>query len=130
MNPSGQTAHQSILRAFGIYLALCAISAVFAPVSWTWTAGLGTTVSQETALLLGVIGAYLFALALGALVAAWNPSRHRGVIYVLLASQVFDFLVTLRAVVSGSLPLIPGLIFLIATVAWSTLLTLCVWSDY
>ncbi len=126
MSSSQRTPNQSILLAFGVYLALCAVSAFFAPISWLWAAGLGTTVSQEIGLLLGVLGAYLGALALGAFLAARNPSTHTGVIYVLLASQVFDFLVTLRAVYGGALPRVPGTIFLVATVIWSTLLALSI----
>jgi hypothetical protein len=106
-------------------VTVCALSALCAPVSWLWAAGLGTAVSQELALVFSVLGAYLLSLALGAFIASRNPSAHRGVICLLLSSQVFDFLVTVHAVYNGSLPRLPGTIFLVATVVWSTLLALC-----
>jgi hypothetical protein len=116
---------QPILLAFGIYLAICALSAIYAPVSWLWAAGLTTVVSQELSLVFSVMGAYLLALSIGALIASRKPSAHGGVICLLIISQVLDFIVTVRAVYNGSLPRLPGTIFLVATVVWSTLLSLC-----
>lgn len=120
-----KTPTQSILLAFGIYLAICALSAIYAPVSWLWAAGLVTVVSQELSLVFSVLGAYLMALSIGAFIASRKPSAHGGIICLLIASQVLDFLVTLRAVYTGSLPRLPGTIFLVTTVVWSTLLSLC-----
>jgi len=115
---------KSILSAFAVYLLACGLSAIAYPKVWLWTAGLPTVVSSELGLVFGVLGVYLISLSIGAFIASRNPSLHRGVILILLLSQILDFLCTLNAVYAGSLPRLQGTVFLVATVVWSTVLSI------
>jgi hypothetical protein len=124
MNSAQQTTSRKILTAFAVYLLVCGGSAIFIPSTWLWAAGLASTVTSELALVFGVLGAYLLALATGSWIASLNAPQNRGLIIVLLVSQILDFLSTLLAVYNGSLPRIPGTLFLVVTVVWSTLLSL------
>jgi hypothetical protein len=121
MNESGA---RTVMIAFAAYLFVCSISAIFFPVSWLWTAGLNTLISPELGLVFSVLGSYLLSLSIGAWIASRSPAKHRGIIAVLLASQICDFFATLLAVYSGSLPRLPGTGFLVLTVIWSTVLGL------
>lgn len=120
--PSQAPVTSSVLMAFTFYLGVCGVSALFFPVSWLWVAGLSTTVSPESALVFGVLGAYLLSLAVGAWLAARNVRAHRGIVWVLLISQILDFLTTVSAVFDGALPRLQGTGFLVVTVVWGTLL--------
>jgi hypothetical protein len=113
-----------ILRASVVYFAVCGISAIWLPVSWLWVSGLPTTVSNELALTFGVIGAYMLALAVGAYIASRDPVRHHSMTAMLATANLFDFFVTLRAVLQGWLPALNGTAFLVIAVLWCTLLFL------
>lgn len=115
---------RSILIACSVYFAACGLSATFFPSSWLWVSGLPTTLTNELQLTFGVIGAYLLALAFGAYLASRKPDLHKGVILTLIVGNILDFAVTLRAVVSGLLPILNGTVFLVVTVVWATLLVL------
>jgi hypothetical protein len=115
---------RTILLSVAAYFAACGLSAIFMPVSWLWVSGLPTEISNELGLTFGVVGAYLLALACGSLIAAANPAGNGGLILTLMIANVFDFLVTLRAVMNHQLPKWHGIGFLIVTVILSTLLTL------
>jgi hypothetical protein len=115
---------QKILLGTALYFFTCGISAIWLPVSWLWCAGLSTEVSNELHLTFGVIGAYMLALGCGSLIARSSPSSNTGLILTLVIANLFDFAVTLRAVLNKSLPLWHGIAFLIATVVLVTLLTL------
>jgi hypothetical protein len=115
---------RSILRFCVAYFAICGVSAVWFPVSWLWFSGLPTTISNELTLTFGVIGAYMLALAAGAFIASRDPIRHSGLTVTLAIANIFDFFVTLRAVLYGGLPALHGTAFLVVAVLWSTLLLL------
>lgn len=114
----------SILVACSLYFFICGLSALFLPASWLWASGLPVAVSTELRLAFGVVGAYLSALGVGAYIASRRPAQHRGVTVTLLIGNIFDFAVTLRAVVQGGLPVLNGTAFLVVTVVWTTLLLL------
>jgi hypothetical protein len=117
-----------ILLATALYFTVCGLSAILAPWLWLWASGLPTAISNELGLVFGVIGAYLLAFAVGATIASMHPRLHGGLILTLIAANVFDFVVTLRAVVAGLLPTLNGAIFIAATIVWATLLTIA-WVD-
>jgi hypothetical protein len=115
---------RTILLSTALYFAICGLSAILAPSLWLWASGLPTPISNELGLAFGVVGAYLSAFSVGALIASLEPRSHSGLILTLIAGNVFDFIVTLRAVVAGSLPTVNGAIFVAVTIIWSTLLTI------
>jgi hypothetical protein len=78
--------------------------------------------TNELSLAFGVVGAFISALAIGALIASTAPTQHRGLILTLAIANVCDFLATLRATVSGALPWPQGTLFIVVTVVWTTLL--------
>lgn len=114
--------NQNILRVFALYLLVCGASALFLPTSWLWVAGLQRTLSPELTLVFGVLGAYLLSLSIGAWIASRDIVKNRGLVLMLLSSQILDFFSTLKAVFDGALPRAPGTLFLVTTVIWSTLL--------
>jgi len=114
--------NQNILRVFALYLLICGASAVFFPTSWLWVAGLSTSLSPELTLVFGVLGAYLLSLSIGAWIASRDIANSRGLLVMLLSSQILDFFSTLKAVFDGALPRVSGTLFLVTTVVWSTLL--------
>jgi hypothetical protein len=118
------SASRSVLLASSVYFFICGISAVFFPVSWLWAAGLPGPMTTELHLAFGVIGAYLCAFGVGAYIASGHPGNHLGLILTLIAGNAFDFLVTLRAVTAGQLPVLNGTLFLVVAVVWATLLVL------
>jgi hypothetical protein len=95
---------------------------MFFPQSWLWAAGLATNTTPELSLVFGVLGVYLTALSVGAWIAARSPADNHGVIITLIASQMLDFLFTLKGIFSGALPRLQGTGFLVVTVIFSTLL--------
>jgi hypothetical protein len=107
------------------YFFACGASAVFYPTLWLLSAGLPTTVTPELELVFGVAGVYLLALAYGAWRAARSPSTEGGIIAVLLAANILDCVVTLRAVMTGALPTVNGLLFVAVTVVWIVALKKC-----
>jgi hypothetical protein len=122
MNTPNPNLSRSILTAFSGYLLLCGLSAIFFPQSWLWAAGLATNTTPELSLVFGVLGVYLTALSVGAWIAARSPADNHGVIITLIASQMLDFLFTLKGIFSGALPRLQGTGFLVVTVIFSTLL--------
>ena len=122
MKDSKANLPRSILTIFSGYLLICGLSAVFLPKSWLWAAGLPTNVTPELSLVFGVLGVYLTSLAIGSWIASRAPGDNRGVIMTLIASQVLDFLFTLKGVFSGALPRLQGTGFLVTIVIFSTLL--------
>jgi hypothetical protein len=121
-------ASRSVLLAASGYFLVCGVSAILFPQSWLWAAGLSTTVTTELHLAFGVIGAYLCAFAFGAYVASGHPANHTGLISTLVAGNVLDFVVTLRAITQEQLPIVQGSIFVVVTIVWSTLLVLALLS--
>jgi hypothetical protein len=122
MNDSKTDLSRSILTLFSVYLLFCGLSAIFFPTSWIWASGLTAVTTPELSLVFGVLGVYLTALAIGSWVASRAPADNHGVIITLLASQVLDFLFTIKGVFSGALPRLQGTGFLVVTVVFSTLL--------
>jgi hypothetical protein len=122
MNEYKSNLPRSILSLFSGYLLICGLSAVFFPKLWIWAAGLATNTTPELSLVFGVLGVYLTALAIGSWIASRAPAENHGVIMTLIASQVLDFLFTLKGVLSGALPKLQGTGFLVVTVVFSTLL--------
>lgn len=82
--------------------------------------------TPELELVFGVAGVYLLALAYGSWRAARSPSTEGGIIAVLLAANIIDCLVTLRAVVNGALPTVNGLLFVAVTIVWIVALKKCI----
>lgn len=74
--------------------------------------------TPELELVFGVAGVYLLALAYGAWRAARSPSTEHGTVAVLLVANILDCIVTLRAVINGSLPSLNGALFVGVTVVW------------
>ncbi|MFN4895835.1 MAG: hypothetical protein ACK5GN_00985 [Pseudomonadota bacterium] len=122
MNDQNLSNPSSLLAVFAAYLFVCGASAILFPTSWLWSAGLPTSLSPELSLVFGVLGAYLLSLAVAAWIASRNPVINQSIVKILLISQVLDFFTTLQAVYSGGLPRLPGTLFLVVTVVWSTLL--------
>jgi hypothetical protein len=115
---------RTILFSIAAYFAICGLTAIFMPVSWLWVSGLPTEVSNELDVTFGVAGAYLLALACGAFIAGANPPSNGGLILTLMIANIFDFVVTLGAVMNRQLPQLNGIAFLVVTVILVTLLTL------
>lgn len=116
----------TILWLLAIYFLACGASAIFYPSLWLLSAGLPTAMTPELELVFGVAGVYLLALAYGAWRAAKSPCTEQGVISVLLAANIIDCIVTLRAVISGSLPTLNGVLFVVVTIVWIVaLMPLC-----
>lgn len=74
--------------------------------------------TRELELVFGVAGVYLLALAYGAGRAAISPSTNRGIIAVLIVANILDCVVTLKAVIAGSLPILNGGAFVAVTIVW------------
>jgi len=89
---------------------------------WLWAAGLTTGITPELTLVFGVLGVYLSALGIGSWIASRAPFENRGLIKTLIASQVLDFMFTLKGVFAGALPKLQGTGFLVIIVVFSTLL--------
>lgn len=117
---------RTVLLAASVYFAVCGLSALCIPISWLWASGLPTEISPVTRVTFGVIGAYLCALAVGAMIARSNPRTNRGLTLTLAIANLFDFVVTLQAIISGQLPALNGGLFVAIAMVWATLLTL-VW---
>ena len=113
---------RNILWSATAYFASCGLSAIFYPISWLFVSGLPLTISNELSLVFATLGAYLLALAFGAGVSALAPAKHPGLILTLVIGNVFDFCVTLKAVVAQQLPILNGGLFIAITVAWAVML--------
>ena len=123
MNDSQQKFVRTVLRASAAYFAACGLSAIFYPVSWLLVSGLPTSaLSSELQVAFGALGAYLLALALGAVVASLSPLNNPGVILILMVGNFLDFCVTLKAVVALQLPTLNGGLFLAIAMTWTVLL--------
>jgi hypothetical protein len=124
MSNTEQPFTRQILWSSAVYFAACGISAIAYPASWLFVSGLPTTVSTELSLAFGVVGAYLLAFAFGSGISALAPGKHPGLILTLVVGNIFDFCVTLKAVVAQELPILNGGLFIAVTVAWAVLLGL------
>gem|GEM_PF-7035946 len=111
-----------VLIACSAYFLVCGLSALYIPALWLWSAGLPTTVSTELRLAFGVAGTYLCAFAFGCFIASMDPPRHRGIVLTVFVGNLLDFITTLQAIVVGSLPILQGSLFIVATVLWSAFL--------
>ena len=110
MNDTQLTFTRNILWAAAVYFAACGISAITYPTLWLFVSGLPTTLSNE------------LTLAFGAIISAFAPTKHAGLILTLAVGNAIDFCVTLKAVVAQQLPIINGGAFLAITVLWAGLL--------
>ncbi len=107
-----------------IYFWVCGLSAIFYPISWLAIAGLPTTLTDELALVFSVAGTFMLALGTAGIMAAINPHKQTALIFTLIAANLIDFLVTLRAIVAGQLPILRGGLFLAVALTWTVLLGL------
>jgi hypothetical protein len=114
----------TILWSVTAYFWLCGLSAIFYPVSWLVIAGLPTTLTNELALAFAVAGTFMLTMGTAGIMAALNPHKQLGLIVTLMAGNLIDFLVTLRAVVLGQLPMLRGALFLAVAMTWAVLLGL------
>jgi hypothetical protein len=114
----------TILWSVTFYFWVCGLSAIFYPVSWLAIAGLPTVVTNELALAFAVAGTFMLAMGAAGILAVINPHKQVGLIATLMTANLIDFLVTLRAVVLGQLPMLRGAIFLAVAMAWAVLLAL------
>ena len=123
MNETQQRFTRTVLWAAVAYFGACGVSAITYPVSWLFVSGLPTTaLSPELQLAFGALGAYLLALSFGAGIAAFHPVKHPGLIFTLMLGNLFDFCVTLKAVVAQQLPILNGGLFLAIAMAWTVLI--------
>lgn len=122
MNDTQQRFVRTVLWASVAYFAACGLSAIVYPVSWLFVSGLPTTMTSELKLAFGALGAFMLSLGCGASIAAAHPLKHPGVIFTLLLGNLFDFCVTLKAVVAQELPILNGGLFLAIAMTWTVLL--------
>jgi hypothetical protein len=122
MTTQSTTSSSVTLWLCAVYFFSCGISAIAAPQLWLLCAGLSAPLTPELEIVFGVAGVYLLALGYGAARAARAIPNNLGIIAVLIAANLFDFLVTLKEVVVGRLPLPQGGAFLAITLVWITLL--------
>lgn len=119
----------TILWSVTVYFWACGLSAIFYPVSWLAVAGLPTVMTNELALAFAVAGTFMLSMGMAGVIAAINPHKQLGLIVVLMTANLIDFLVTLRAVVLGQLPMLRGALFLAVAMAWAVLLALVLFNS-
>lgn len=119
----------TILWSVTIYFWICGISAIFYPVSWLVVAGLPTILTNELALVFSVAGTFMLTLGVAGIMAAINPHKQTALVLTLMAANLIDFLVTLRAIVLEQLPMVRGALFLAVAMTWAVLLALVLFAS-
>lgn len=119
----------TILWSVTIYFWVCGLSAIFYPISWLVVAGLPTTLTSELALVFSVAGTFMVTLGAAGIMAAINPHKQPALILTLMTGNIIDFLVTLRAIVVGQLPMVQGALFLAVAMTWAVLLALVLFAS-
>jgi hypothetical protein len=117
-----------VVWAAAAYLCICGFSAIMLPQSWLAIAGLTGELTTETALAFAVAGTFMLALGCGGILAALNPQGQLGLIMTMTIANAIDFMVTLRAVITGQLPTLRGILFLAIALAWTILLILVIFT--
>jgi|694.fasta_scaffold05946_10 hypothetical protein len=116
----------TLLWVTALYYCACGLSAIFIPSLWLLAAGLSTEMTPEAQsvlwLVFGVAGVYLLTMAFGATLGAISPSTRRPLLLTLAVGNLIDFVITLKAVVAGSLNMISGGLFLAVAAAFGVLL--------
>jgi hypothetical protein len=85
--------------------------------------------TNELALAFSVAGTFMLTLGIAGIIAAINPHRQTALILTLMAANLIDFLVTLRAVVLEQLPMVRGALFLAVAMTWAVLLALVLFAN-
>lgn len=111
-----------ILHFTATYFFLCGASAIVYPESWLFVSELPLEIPPTLAMVFSVLGGYLVAIGFGATIAARDPLRNAGLVLMLTVANVIDFGVTLKGIITGQLPLGPGMLFLVVTIIFSWLL--------
>ncbi len=119
----------TILWSVTVYFWVCGLSAIFYPISWLVIAGLPTTLTSELALVFSVAGTFMVTLGVAGIMAAINPHKQTALILTLMAANLIDFLVTLRAIVLEQLPMVRGALFLAVAMTWAVLLALVLFTS-
>lgn len=116
----------TLLWVTALYYCSCGLSAIFIPRLWLIAAGLRPELTPETQavlwLVFGVAGVYLLTMAFAAALGAIAPSTRRPLLITLAVGNLLDFVVTLKAVVAGSLNMLSGGLFLAMAAAFGVLL--------
>jgi hypothetical protein len=119
----------TILWSVTIYFWVCGLSAIFYPISWLVIAGLPTVMTNELSLVFSLAGTFMLSLGVAGIVAAINPHKQTGLIVTLMVANLVDFLVTLRAIVLGQLPMVQGALFLAVAMTWVVLIALVLFAS-
>jgi hypothetical protein len=119
----------TILWSVTIYFWVCGLSAIFYPISWLVIAGLPTVMTNELSLVFSLAGTFMLSLGVAGIVAAINPHKQTGLILTLMVANLVDFLVTLRAIVLGQLPMVQGALFLAVAMTWVVLIALILFAS-
>ena len=100
---------QWILNGLTVYYLICGTTALFYPQTWDIVAGLNST---SPPLLMAVIGTLMIGQSAGALLVAFGPQKHWGVLVVLIVSTFLDLLIVISAIGAKELPLLNALGFI------------------
>lgn len=119
----------TILWSVTIYFWVSGLSAIFYPISWLIVAGLPTALTNELSLAFAVAGTFMLTLGVAGIMAAINPHKQTALILTLMTANLIDFVVTLRAVVLGQLPMVRGALFLAVAMTWAVLLALALFAS-
>jgi hypothetical protein len=85
--------------------------------------------TNELSLVFSLAGTFMLSLGVAGIVAAINPHKQTGLIVTLMVANLVDFLVTLRAIVLGQLPMVQGALFLAVAMTWVVLIALVLFAS-
>lgn len=111
-----------------LYYSACGLSAIFFPSLWLMLSALPREFAPEAqtvvGLVFGVAGVYLLTMAFAAGLGALVPNTRRPLLLTLAVGNVLDFVVTLKAVVAGSLNFFSGSLFVATAATFAALLSI------
>ena len=116
----------TLLWVTALYYCACGLSAIFIPKLWLIASGLRPELTPEAQsvlwLVFGVAGVYLLTMAFAAALGAVAPGTRKPLLLTLAVGNLLDFVVTLKAVVAGSLNMFSGGLFLAIAASFGVLL--------
>lgn len=118
----GRISPKSLMGLAFLYFLACGLSAIFWPESWYIVAGISPLSSNVP---LGVTGAMLLALAVGAGMAYLDTKKAATILPILIAANALDLLVVVRALYVGELPIANSFLFIVIDATWCFLLIRC-----